>query len=408
MVSPMASLENTIKRIMMRLIRIEYCIVVDNDNEGYVGVLVHDGGGPMDEDTYWNTASVKPRSVNHRVPTGRNENGILQGSVEQGNKYRYTHKHASCLQRFTGHRFGHPWTPRVGDLVAVLFLWNSKPLILGNVISDSQLPLVRTPFNPRTQAIDARYDDVFKWCQFRMPDFDRNGDAFNHKVGQHPYCRKIFHKKRDWVQVWDYCTVGDGKCCSDCDRIDKIPTEGPDEHGTTVGNTWLKVYSFDTDDPLVPDRRWHLNQACGSFLLFENTTDKSGAKGWIRLENAENGPSDLQGHLNFEPCGTVDIHAENNTAHEPTAETIGARVRVVSNDDPNDTTIATEMIDLDTGAYIVIFQDGTIGINSPYSITAVAPDITLDGNVHITGTNEIDQFCTHAGCSCDTDDGWCA
>lgn len=57
--------------------------------------------------------------------------------------------------------------------------------------------------------------------------------------------------------------------------------------------------------------------------------------------------------------------------------------------------------------FIHHYADGKLLIQSPVEIRLKAPAIVLDGDVQITGSNEIEGSCTHGLCSCNgADDGW--
>jgi hypothetical protein len=106
----------------------------------------------------------------------------------------------------------------------------------------------------------------------------------------------------------------------------------------------------------------------------------------------------LRGHLRHNPYGSMDLHTETEDLPIE-SETSGARVAVVSALDSGPD-FAWEIKDFLTNAYAKAFKDGKIKIESPSQITLKAPTIILDGNVHITGNNQIDGSCAHGSCSC--------
>ncbi len=51
------------------------------------------------------------------------------------------------MQRSLGNCSGTPWTPRVGDLVVILFYKNNRPLIIGTLYNKFQRPVCRDSAN---------------------------------------------------------------------------------------------------------------------------------------------------------------------------------------------------------------------------------------------------------------------
>jgi len=219
--SPLAAFTNSTERLIARKSYIDYCVILDIDKDGTDAVKCHSPDHPE----YYNTVSIKIRSTKKN---STNPN-ILQ------------HVNALILQRYLGNCFGEPYNPRVGDLVAVLFMYNEKPLILGPIASIQQPPVMRAPTSE-----DAKYDHVNKWCQWLKPKKDKNYDFFDHPQGKMPICFKRFHGPvtgstgigRDEMTVWD-CQKGDADpTCSDCCNIDSVPRSG---------EQWHKIYSTQTE-----------------------------------------------------------------------------------------------------------------------------------------------------------------
>lgn len=382
--SPLAAFTNSTERLIARKSYIDYCVILDIDKDGTDGVKCHSPDHPE----YYNTVSIKIRSTKLVDEKSQDPNAIQ-------------HVNALILQKFVGNCFGEPYNPRVGDLVAVLFMYNEKPLVLGPIATIQQPPVMRAPTSE-----DAKYDYVNKWCQWLKPKKDKNYDFFDHPQGKMPICFKRFHGPvtgstgigRDEMTVWD-CQKGDADpTCSDCSKIDSVPRSG---------EQWFKVYSTQSESTEAYDSRIELHARCGSYFRVEseNSSTSGGSSseysegcGHIRLGNATC-EGTKKGHLNFNPHGTIDIHSKHEEA--PIAsEQAGARVTVVA---PEDSSVeyAVEAIDFESGAYIRIMKSGEIIIHSPTKITIDAPLIDETTSlVHNHGNQQIDGACSHGSCSC--------
>jgi hypothetical protein len=402
----------TINRQLENIIRVEYCVVLEVDKRGTPGVKNHE----KPDSHYFNTCSIKARMIRQQGDPEKAMNAVQMDCI--------------VLQRSVGNRFGEPWTPRVGDFVAVLFMFNNKPLILGSLVTLSQPPVVRGPSNDPK---DGQYDRVNKWCQWQKPDFDENLDAYNHPQGKMPICDKIFHGPskgetgpgRDWQIVYD-CKKGDkDPTCKDCIRIDSVPR---------CSEAWDKVYSEDTESCEAPPKRMERHAKCGSYIRIESECGKSleysEGQGHIRIGNAVK-ESEKRGHINFQGnvaghAGTIDMHAEHEELSYDT-EHHGARTSVVANaDDSVLWACETIYFDVQNGqkgadpAYIRIMKDGQIIIHTPKKITIESTEdqvhikaftkIVLEAPlieevtdlVDNQGDQEIAGFCTHPDCTCHT------
>lgn len=406
----MSSNVNTIERIMERLFRIEYGTVVKDDQFGIIGVQCREDPGS----TLWNTVTVRIRSTKTRMSKTNNKG-------EAGDPYKVMHYYCTVLQGYSQKWAGHPYTPRIGDMVAVLFIFNQKPLVLGTVYTNTQDPVCRAPFDKKSWAkIDARYDDVDKWCQWERPTFNENQEVTEHQPGKNPICKKRFHRSRDQIHTTQ-CREGNKDPCHTCDELDHIKR---------VSNQWEKIYSdvtksIDPEHPYLPSSRIHTlrrhewHEPSGSYMVLQNSPagDDDFGKGLIRIENAQ-GECDIKGHINMRPTGTIDVHGKYNGKEVGVpSENTGARMMVVANDD-GDFSEAYEAIYFEKDAYIRIMKDGQIIIRTPYKITVestgdevhvkAATKITLEAPlideitdlVHNYGEQQIDEFCTHDGCSC--------
>lgn len=365
----MTSMGNSVQRWMQNLFKIEYCTVVEVDRFGRPGVQCHSPDHPE----YYNTVTVKVRDAKKGVDPKK-----LQ------------HVYEIVLQDFTGNCFGHPWTPRVGDLVLVLFLYNTQPIILGPVNTTYQTPPFRAPTTE-----DAMYDEVWKWCQWLRPIEDKNMDYKDHPKGKMPICRKLFHgpvtgeeggKGRDEMLVWD-CQKGDNDpTCRLCEIIDSVPR---------TNEQWFKQYSTLTESLEAYNSRMEWHSRCGSYLRFESddenpagtsSTEYSEGIGHIRIGNATD-EQNKKGHINFHPTGTIDVHGD----YEEVAinlEELGSRMMVTGSEmelSDNHGIIAYEASYLPLNAFIRIYRDGSIKLCSNTNTTYGSSEILLnvDGSCYI-------------------------
>lgn len=346
--NPMTSIGNSVQRWQQRLFKLEYCTVIEvsKKRSGEPGIQCHSPDHPE----YYNTVTVKIRNA---------MKGVNPADLE--------HPYEIVIQDFVGNCFGHPWTPRVGDLVQVLFLYNAQPIILGPVNTTYQAP----PFRAPTSA-DAMYDEVWKWCQWLRPSQDKNGDYYNHPQGKMPICRKLFHgpvtgqtggKGRDEMFVWD-CQKGDcDPTCRYCETIDSVPRS--DEQ-------WFKQYSTKTESTEAYNSRAEWHSRCGSYVRLESddentegTTSEEYSEGigHIRIGNATD-EANKKGHINFHPTGTIDIHGDHEEVSLD-SEVLGARMMVTGSDlelSDSHGIIAYEAIYLPLQAFIRIYRDGSIKI----------------------------------------------
>ena len=409
--SPLAAFTNSTERLIARKSYIDYCVILDIDKDGTDGVKCHSPDHPE----YYNTVSIKIRSTKKN---STNPN-VLQ------------HVNALILQHYLGNCFGEPYNPRVGDLVAVLFMYNEKPLILGPIASIQQPPVMRAPTSE-----DAKYDHVNKWCQWLKPKKDKNYDFFDHPQGKMPVCFKRFHGPvtdddkvgigRDEMTVWD-CQKGDADpTCSDCCNVDSVPRSG---------EQWHKIYSTQTESEEAYNSRMELHARCGSYFRVEsdNTNEASSSSseyseeiGHIRLGNALT-ESDKRFHLNVQGnrygdsgVGSFDLHT-NHEEVQIASESTGVRFAAIRPED-SQVTWAYELMNFPTTSFIRCYKDGIIEINSldgnsSITVDGTANKVTVDGTVnveliassevtcttpltHVTGNMQIDGTCTHGSCSC--------
>ena len=356
---------------------------------------------------------------NHEAPGDRKFNTvdvIMRDRPAKNDKYRFRTDVIVPPNYLGGHCMGDTRSPRVGDVVVVLFYADREGYVLGPAWSWAEYPVCRpTP-----------YDIAKKGGQWMKPYQDEWSDFPEEPYPpiKKPYCDRWFHgpvkgttgRGRDWARVYDYCQEGDATPdCSICKTIDSIGREK---------NSWDKVYSHETESCEAPSKRRELHVPSGSYLRFDSETGQSveysEGCGHIRLGNATC-EKEKKGHLNFKGniaggAGTIDMHA----AHEEVpfaSEQTGARVSVVHNEDDS-VTFAVESIYFDQNAFIRIMKDGQIIIQTPKKITIESTDadvhvkaatkITLEAPlvdeitdlVHNHGNQQIDGACSHGSCSC--------
>lgn len=356
----MTSMATSMERLQARLFKVEYCTIIRINKFGESGIQCHSPDHPE----YYNTVTIKVRNA---------KEGVDPLTLE--NQYEVV------IQDFVGNCFGHPWTPRVGDLVMVLFLYNCSPIILGPVNTTYQAPPMRGP-----TCEDAMYDEVWKWCQWLAPVQDENHDYYNHPKGRKPICEKIFHgpitgstgKGRDVIHCWD-CVKGDmDPTCTLCETIDSVGRESMIVGGTQ-GEQWFKQYSTWTESTEAYNSRMEWHARSGSYLRFESDDENVAGEtsieysegiGHIRLGNAVS-EQEKKGHINYHPTGSIDIHSE----HEETTldkEVLGARTLVTGSElelTDSHGTIACESIYLPLKAFLRIYRDGSIKIVSNTNTT---------------------------------------
>lgn len=270
------------------------------------------------------------------------------------------YRRAIVLQRYIGNGYGSPWTPRVGDLVLVMFLHDNLPIILGTLYNIYQEPVCRPNSNE-----DSIYDIVHKICKWSPPkrSHETEYNWVEHPFAQYPpVCLKYFDKTRDCVLVHT-CPHGyqnHDEVCEYCNIPDYID-----------GGTYLKVLSGDTESKIDPKWRTKFHHISGSLMIFDEN-------GTIFLENRVN--EDPRGHILYTPPGTIDVHSDPE-------ETNGSHVLTVAEDDSswsdNDGEIAVEMCHKPTMAIVRIYKSGKIVIRSGNNSTSIR--LGTDGNVSVNG-----------------------
>jgi len=349
-------LADEIRRELKRLIKVEYCNVID--------VMPHVSPYPGERD--FNIVDIKLRDIHKDDPT----------------VYRMR---AICLQRDMGNLWGRVYTPRVGDLVAVLFLENEKAIVLGSLPNHFQEPPCRD--HDRSKSICMDY--LFKWSKWRAPDWDSDHNPIDHPLPQHPDCLRGYHDQRDWQLVFD-CIKGHGDpWCQGCKNVDFV----------LVGSSWFKFISDETDSAKFPKDRIQFHHLSGSVFWFERNST-------IYLENRVNEVP--KAHIKMCPDGRVEVQSRSagssssccgqvTSACPSCGETgctgecggsgctvqdgcceVGARIRVEPDGE-------IELKNLETDAYIRIETNGEIKLHSPIKITLDAPIVEATGGMSVAG-----------------------
>lgn len=318
------------------------------------------------------------------------------------------------LQRFHGNAYGSPWTPRIGDLVLMIFLADNFPIVIGNLVNIYQEPVCRPNstdpntgrYGPCGSTDVPLYDIVYKISHWEEPRCTSENE-FNYT--DHPYprdppvCAKYFDCTRDCVIVHTcpHGYEGADPTCENCSTIDYIDA-----------GTYLKVLgprqyyrgaeSARAQSKIDPEWRVKFHHHCGSIKIYDED-------GTIHEENKV--AEDPRGHIHFDPTGTIDVHSEPQ-------ENKGAIMRVVADEDnlsDEHGLIAAELTYLPKMATVRIYKDGSIRIRSGDDGSEVflgtngncwmwniledayiefssggdceikADHITLNGNVSITG-----------------------
>lgn len=320
-------------------------------------------------------------------------------------------------QGHIGNRSGTPWTPRVGDSVLVGFYMNDRPIILGTLPPQHQLPVCRSSANPSTSKygayedwVDADYHNYYDW-RFKLVQWlhvprktivGADGKTwyttFDHgqvvQAGKlRPVCLSYFDKTRDCMAVFE-CKKGkaDPDNCKTCELNGDDTGDGPDyikaENEPMSGalaamNTWLKILSTDYEGSDDIPRRFKLHWSCGSLFCADSKcgNDTEG-RIWLEAQKAHVG----RAHIHFRAEGA------NNGANLSlrSAPTAAAHIELYGVTDPKKGRIWLSNEDI--GNYIDIKETDEIVIH--------AAKIVLDGNVEITGNNAIDGACFHGVCSC--------
>lgn len=306
----------------------------------------------------------------------------------------------NCIQQYHGLWQGHPWNPRIGDMIYIYWLNEREALVLGTCTSVEQEPICRS------EADDKHQEFVYKLCPWEEPKKNEDGNYVEFPPPKHPECFKWWPKTRDWIRIHD-CPNGHNR--PQCDAL--APCTCLDD---LQAGTWLKVFSDISPTVLDKRRRVKFHHHCGSIVIFDED-------GTIYEENRVE--EDPRGHIWWYPTGTIDVHSEPS-------EPDGARVRVVADDDHDIADehgeIAAELTHLPTSATVRIYKDGCIRIrsgndgsevflgtsgncwlwdikNDTYiefeegNCTIKANTITLDGDVTLNGNLTIGGTCNLRG-----------
>jgi hypothetical protein len=335
------------RRQINRRLRVEVCCVVKINNH------------TSPNDLKFNTVDV-----------------IMRDRVAKADEYRFRKQVVVPPSYLGGHYTGATRSPRVGDVVLVLFYGDREAYVIGPAWSWAEHPVCRpTP-----------YDIADKGGQWMEPDQDEWGDFFKqpYPKTKKPYCFRWFHGPikgttgpgRDWCWLLDYCQMGDcTPSCKDCKTIDSIQR---------LKNQYFKFYSEETESRNAYPYRAEFHAHCGSFWLFESKDRPSseyvsqvyteGEGYWtIQGSKIENDAEAFKGHLRHSPNGTMEMHSATPVAAEE--NNVGHRVKVYS---PEDTAadqhglIAAELINLEKKALVRIYKDGSIRVRASTDVTGAA------------------------------------
>jgi phage baseplate assembly protein gpV len=166
---------------------------------------------------------------------------------------------------------GHPWTPRIGDLVMVYWISEREAMVLCSIVSVQQEPICRS------QADQNHQEWVHKLSPWRAPIQCADTKSFIiFPPPQHPDCFKWWPKTRDSIWIFD-CLEGHNKasCCA------AAPCNSLDDH---LSSTCFKHFS--DISPTTIDKQWRFKflHHCGSYWYFDDDSV------W-RIEGKKNGNS---------------------------------------------------------------------------------------------------------------------
>lgn len=336
-----------------RLLKCEFCIVQDvkphlnpyNNGEG------KEGAGDVD----FNVMDVHLREVH--------------STSRQAHRQRVI-----AVQQDFGNLWGRVYAPRVGDLVAVIFLENQNAIILGGVHNHWQEP----PCRDHDTSAGICYDYLFKWAKWREPLRDEDGNYYGHPPARHPDCLRGYHDTRDWQFVFDCFKGHADPHCQGCKNIDNVQTHC----------TWFKFLSDESDTTQDKKDRVKFHHISGSTIFFDDD-------GTIYIEN-RNGESYPLGHIKFFNDGEVEIQSASDPSGivcgcdgDGSGCTDGARVRLFPNGEielknlENEAIVkihSTGKIELKRGSgYITIEADGTINIVGP-TVNITADHLNISAN----------------------------
>lgn len=356
------------------------------------------------EDKNWQSCDV---IIQDSVPL----NGSTVGEDGPATRLR-----VPVAQHHIGDRSGTPWTPRVGDSVLVAFYKNDRPIIMGTLPKQFQVPVCRSSARPsstkegaREDWTEADYHNLYDWrvklVQWlhipRRTIVDDEGrtwyTTFDHSQAPtanklRPVCFNYFDKTRDFMAVWECLKGKANPDCKNCelncggsgDGPDNIKCENEPLSGTLPAmNTWLKILSSDYEGEDDLPRRFKLHWSCGSLFCSDSKDGDDEGRIWLEAQKAHV----HRAHIHFRAEGA------NNGANLSLRSDFSkaAHIELFGVNDPKKGRIFLSNEDI--GNYVDIKEIDEIVIH--------AAKIVLDGDVEITGDNQIGGTCSHNACSCD-------
>ena len=255
-----------------------------------------------------------------------------------------------CSQDFSHGRLqGHPWNPRIGDQVLIVWINDKEAIALCSLVSAQQEPVCRSC----ADEFDQEYVD--KICPYPgEPGRDKNDNFIDFPKPRHPNCVKWWPIRPDntregfqaaafdTLQIFD-CPYGNNR--PECDY--ETPCNSLDD---IAAGTWIKNFCYRSPTSTDLPRRYKFHHHCGSFYYFDED-------------------------------GT--FHLENRVSENPRS-----RIKLYPNG-------KMELYQYDTGAYIIIDENGQILEHSPKRIWLDAP------YTEVTGDLKVDGVLCHQVCSCD-------
>lgn len=332
-------LVDEVKRQINRRLRLEICVVTHVDHH------------ETPDDRKFNTVDV-----------------IIRDRASATDEYRFRRKIIVPPNYLGGHCMGATRSPRIGDVVLVMFYADREAVLLGPAWSWAEYPVCRP----------SPYDIADKGGQWMEPyRHPITGDFVKQPYPEvkKPYCFRWWHGPvkgdtgpgRDWCFLFDFCQLGNAvPNCNGCKTIDSI---------SRFKNHYLKFYSEETESRKAYPLRGEYHAPCGSFWMFESKDrpDESylsevhtEGEGFWTLQGAkiENNLEVLKGHIRHNPKGTIEMLSATTEDYAS-----GSLALVQADDDSSisdviDGDVAAELEHLPSNSRVRIYKSGKIQIVS--------------------------------------------
>jgi len=313
----------------------------------------------------------------HETPNDRKFNTVdvlIRDRASATDEYRFRRKIIVPPNYLGGNCMGATRSPRIGDVVLVMFYADREAVLLGPAWSWAEYPVCRP----------SPYDIADKGGQWMEPyqhpvtgDFTRQP----YPEVKKPYCFRWWHGPvkgdtgpgRDWCFLFDFCQLGNAvPNCSLCKTIDSI---------SRFKNHYLKFYSEETESRKAYPYRAEFHAHCGSYWMFESKDRPSSeyvseiyteGEGYWTVQGAkiENNLETLLGHIRHSPDGSMEGHSATPETFQE--DNVGHRWKVYSPDSTISDSrgpIAAELVNLEKKALVRIYKDGSARMVSANDVT---------------------------------------